>query len=312
MPSYNFIDFHAHPAAGLWRLRNRLQSAGAVASVLYPIDVDPTLSLTLSGLFRLARDLGMVVDAKSVVREVYDLVSKWPEYMIDPMKLWYEVFKEGTSEFFIPFSSINPSFGSRYVKQKIWEMGHLGLRGVFVSPVLQFFNPAKSPAFRELMEYSEKNEVLVIIHIGMPREIDEKLITHALPNHLSEVLEEYRPNIVVSGLGTSPERVSLWVREVARVMRKYDNVYLVTPDINCYLFNNDSARSIINSLGADRMIFGSGYPYRRYRDLVASIKCVEGSTNIRDNDKDEIMIENALDLLRFHGFKLNMIDTLNA
>ena len=179
MPSYNFIDFHTHPAAELRRLRNRLQSAGAVASVLYPIDVDPTLSLTLSGLFRLARDLGVVVDAKSVVREVYDLVSKWPEYMIDPMKLWYEVFKEGTSEFFIPFSSINPSFGSRYVKQKIWEMGHLGLRGVFVSPVLQFFNPAKSPAFRELMEYSEKNEVLVIIHIGMPREIDEKLITRA-------------------------------------------------------------------------------------------------------------------------------------
>jgi hypothetical protein len=61
MPSYNFIDFHAHPAAELRRLRNRLQSAGAVASVLYPIDVDPTLSLTLSGLFRLARDLGMVV-----------------------------------------------------------------------------------------------------------------------------------------------------------------------------------------------------------------------------------------------------------
>ncbi len=94
----------------LWsskKLRDKLHNAGAVASTLYPIDVDPTLSLTLNGLYRLARDLGMYVDVKSVVREVYDLISKWPEYMFDNMKLWYEIFKEGMSDFFIPFSSIN-------------------------------------------------------------------------------------------------------------------------------------------------------------------------------------------------------------
>ncbi|WP_243679343.1 hypothetical protein [Vulcanisaeta distributa] len=134
MPGYYFIDFHVHPAAELKLLRNKLHGAGAVASALYPIDIDPTLSLTLNGLYRLARDLGMYVDVKSVIREVYDLISKWPEYMIDNMKLWYEVFKEGVSDFFIPFSSINPSFGSKYVKQKIREMEHLGLRGRICLP----------------------------------------------------------------------------------------------------------------------------------------------------------------------------------
>jgi len=305
MPSYNFIDFHAHPAAELRRLRNRLQSAGAVASVLYPIDVDPTLSLTLSGLFRLARDLGVTVDVKSIVREVYELINKWPEYMIDHMKLWYEVFKEGVSEFFIPFSSINPSFGSKYVKQKIWEMEHLSLRGVFVSPTLQFFDPARSPAFKALMEYSEKNEVLVVIHLGMPREVNERLITHVVPGKLSEVLDEYRPDVVVSGLGTPPERVGVWVREVARLMRRYDNVYLTTPDLNCYLFSTDSGRSLINSLGADRVLFGSGYPYRRYSDLIMNVKCVGGSVNIDNGDKDYVMMENAINLLKTHGFRVS-------
>lgn len=205
MPGYYFIDFHVHPAAELRRLRDRLHGAGAIASTLYPIDIDPTLSLTLNGLYKLARDLGMYVDVKSVIREVYDLISKWPEYMIDHMKLWYEVFKEGVSDFFIPFSSINPSFGGKYVRQKIKEMEHLGLRGVFVSPpTLQFFNPATSPAFKQLMEYAEKNNVLIVMHLGMPKDVDERIITHVMPKNLAEVLNEYRPYMVINGLGTHP------------------------------------------------------------------------------------------------------------
>ncbi len=304
MIGYYFIDFHVHPAAELRRLRDRLRNAGAVASTLYPIDIDPTLGLTLNDLYRLARDLGMYVDAKSVVREVYDLISKWPEYMIDNMKLWYEVFKEGVSDFFIPFSSINPSFGSKYVKQKIRELEHLGLRGVFVSPTLQFFNPATSQAFRQLMEYAEKNNVLVVMHLGMPSVVDERVITHVMPKNLISVLDEFRPYIVINGLGTPPERLSLWVREVLRVMRRYDNAYLSTPGINCYLFSHESARPIINTLGPDRIIFGSGYPYRRFRDLVNDVKCVEGSDGIGDVDKEIIMMGNAIELFKYHGFRI--------
>ncbi|MGC8542847.1 MAG: amidohydrolase family protein [Vulcanisaeta sp.] len=305
MPGYYFIDFHVHPAAELRQLRNRLHNAGAIASVLYPIDVDPTLSLTLSGLFRLARDLGMYVDVKSVMREIYELISKWPEYMIDNMKLWYEVFKEGVSDFFIPFSSINPSFGSKYVKQKIREMEHLGLRGVFVSPTLQFFNPAKSPAFKQLLEYSEKNNVLVVMHLGMPKDVDERIITHVMPSNLVEALEEFRPYIVITGLGTPIERINLWVREVVRVLRRFDNTYLSTPNINCYLFNNESARSIINSVGPDRLIFGSGYPYRRYRDLLSDLKCIEGGLSMGVIDREKVLIDNAVDLFKYHGFRIS-------
>ncbi|ADY01584.1 Amidohydro_2 domain containing protein [Vulcanisaeta moutnovskia 768-28] len=305
MQNYYFIDFHVHPAAELIRLRNKLHNAGAVASALYPIDIDPTLSLTLHGLYRLARDLGMYVDVKSVVREIYDLISRWPEYMIDNMKLWYEIFKEGVSDFFIPFSSINPSFGGRYVKQKIREMEHLGLRGVFVSPTLQFFNPATSPAFKQLMEYAEKNNVLVIMHLGMPRDVDERVVTHIMPKNLMEILEEYRPYMVISGLGTSPDRFNLWVREVLRVMRKYDNTYLSTPGINCYLFNDESARPVLNTLGPERILFGSGYPYRRFRDLMSDVKCIEGSDGISNVDKEVIMMNNAIDLFKYHGFRIN-------
>lgn len=300
-----FIDFHVHPGAELWVLRERLHRVGAVASVLYPIDVDPTLSLTLNGLYRLGRDLGMYVDVKSVVREVYDLVNKWPEYMIDNMKLWYEVFKEGVSDFFIPFSSINPSFGSKYVKQKIKELEHLGLRGVFVSPTLQFFNPATSPAFKQLMEYAEKNNVLIVMHLGMPKDVDERIITHVMPKNLAEVLEEYRPYMVINGLGTPPERFSLWVREVLRVMRKYDNTYLSTPGINCYLFNDESAKPILNTLGPDRILFGSGYPYRRFRDVLGDVKCVDGSDEVDNIDKEMIMMNNAIELFKYHGFRIN-------
>ncbi|GAB6945580.1 amidohydrolase family protein [Vulcanisaeta sp. JCM 14467] len=305
MAEYYFVDFHVHPAVELKKLRDKLHNAGAVASTLYPIDVDPTLSLTLNGLYRLARDLGMYVDVKSVVREVYDLISKWPEYMFDNMKLWYEIFKEGMSDFFIPFSSINPSFGSKYVKQKIKELEHLGLRGVFVSPTLQFFNPATSPAFKQLMEYAEKNNVLIIMHLGMPRDVDERIITHVMPKNLVEVLDEYRPYMVISGLGTPPERFSLWVREVLRVMRRYDNTYLSTPGINCYLFNDESAKPILNTLGPDRVLFGSGYPYRRFRDLIGDIKCVEGSNEVGGVDKEMIMMNNAIELFKYHGFKIN-------
>ncbi|MFB6470352.1 MAG: amidohydrolase family protein [Vulcanisaeta sp. AZ3] len=308
--TYYFIDFHVHPGAELHKLRSKLEGVGAVASVLYPIDVDTTLSLTLNNLFKIAKDLGKSVNVGLTIREINNLISKWPEYMIDNMKLWYEVFKEGTGDFFIPFSSINPSFGIKYVKQKIWELNHLGLRGVFVSPILQFFNPARSQAFIELMEYSERNNILMIMHLGMPDDLDDILITHIIPNNLAEILAEFRPNIVISGLGTSQSRLGLWIRNVVRVMKKYDNVYLTTPDINCYLFNNESGWSIINSIGTDRILFGSGYPYRRYRDLLSDVKCVEGSEAIHSIDKEKIMFYNAIDLLKIHEFRI--IDYLST
>ncbi|WP_243679342.1 amidohydrolase family protein [Vulcanisaeta distributa] len=186
-----------------------------------------------------------------------------------------------------------------------WSTSALG--GVFVSPpTLQFFNPATSPAFRQLMEYAEKNNVLIVMHLGMPKDVDERIITHVMPKNLAEVLDEFRPYMVINGLGTPPERFSLWIREVLRVMRKYDNTYLSTSGINCYLFSDESAKPILNTLGSDRILFGSGYPYRRFRDLVGDIKCVEGSDGgVGGVDKEMIMMNNALELFKYHGFRIN-------
>ncbi len=87
-----------------------------------------------------------------------------------------------------------------------WSTSALG--GVFVSPpTLQFFNPATSPAFKQLMEYAEKNNVLIVMHLGMPKDVDERIITHVMPKNLAEVLNEYRPYMVINGLGTPTREV---------------------------------------------------------------------------------------------------------
>lgn len=298
-----FIDFHTHPAMDdLKTLRDKLQGLGALAAILHPIDIDPTLNLSLKELMMLSNKLN-INNTKIVLYEITKLIDGWPDIMLDPMKLWYEVFRQSVSDFFIPFMSINPSFGTKYVKQKLWETDHLSLRGIFVSPVLQFFDPADNKAFHMILEYSEKNNILLTLHLGLPPIIEgnsyKGLLRIALQK-LDYILDEYRPDIVISGLGITPDISEVWFKEVNRLMKKFDNIYLTTADINCYAFNDNSVARI-KDLGIDRIIFSSGYPYRRARDLMQGVKCISESS-LSSNDRDAIFLYNALDLLKYHDF----------
>ncbi|WP_069807646.1 amidohydrolase family protein [Vulcanisaeta thermophila] len=299
-----FIDFHTHPAVGdLRALRYRLQKMGAGAAILHPIDIDPLLNLSMNELLRLSNKLRLsIISVKTILNEIRKLINDWPDMMIDGMKLWYSIFSQSVSDFFIPFMSINPSFGVRYVKQKLWELEHLGMRGIFISPVLQFIDPLGNEAFRLILDYSERNNILIAMHLGLPSIMDGneyKRLLDIVLDELSNVLDEYRPDIVITGLGLTPDIVQVWLQRITKLMRRFDNLYLSTTDINCYLFNNSGLK--VSSLGVDRLMFGSGYPYRRFKDVSYELKCVvEGALD--DHERESILIDNTLELLKYHDF----------
>jgi hypothetical protein len=182
-----------------------------------------------------------------------------------------------------------------YVRDKLREINEVGAGGIFLSPMLQLFDPANTPGFDLVMEYSERNDLIVAIHMGLRPEVLGEFSSKIMPRSLGSILEKYNVDLVITGAEVSPEYLPTWVNDALRLMNKYDNVYLVTTDINCYLFKLGKVRSI----GIERFIFGSRFPCRGITNLNREMLCIEG--RLTRTEKEGVLVENARELLKNHG-----------
>jgi predicted TIM-barrel fold metal-dependent hydrolase len=216
--------------------------------------------------------------------------------MYDNVKLWYEAMNHDRN-LFIPLASVNPALGVKYVTEKLNELNSLDVRGLVVSPTLQLFNPLKTEAFKLILEYVEDRDILLIMHLDPCPYSVGTCFKELMPNVLSEVLERYSINIVLSALGISEDMVYPWLMSVSRLIRRYDRVYIETSGISCVLFNTPMGRRIIRSIGTERILFGSGYPYVRFKRVIKDMDCVEKS-GLPRYDIEAVLYDNATYLLR--------------
>ncbi|WP_054842503.1 hypothetical protein [Vulcanisaeta distributa] len=208
------IDFHAcPPSVDLSLIKDRLSLIRVTRVVLQPIDALPLFHLLPSDFFRklLNEDShSALLWSKFILR----LTSMWSPRMYDNVKLWYEAAHYG--DFFIPLASINPSLGIKYVYEKLNELEGLNVRGgIVVSPTLQLFDPINTRSFRAILEYVERNNILLIMHLDpCPYNVDI-CFKGLMPDILNELLERYSITLVLSALGISESMAYPWLERIA-------------------------------------------------------------------------------------------------
>ena len=132
----------------------------------------------------------------------------------------------------------------------------LGLKGVKIHPDFQEF---KLDDFRYLKAYEicAANALPVLIHTG------DKRYDYSNPNRLKPVLECYPDGVFI---GAHFGGWSMW-ENAAEELCEYPNLY-VDCSSSFYALEKETARSLIKTYGADKVIFGSDYPmWQAHKEL---------------------------------------------
>jgi len=284
------INFHVHPTSYLTKIRLDLTNVGVGAAVLLPVDIRPQhlLDYSIASRYRLSMS-----EFRFLTKYMNDLIKGWPEHMLDNWKLYHEVFAE--RDFFIPFFSIDPGLGVRYVEEKILEQRSLGLKGLFLSPPLQLFEP-DDPGFEVLLDYAEKDGMVVVLHVPIVQDPLADFSRRLMEWTLKAIVDR-DIRFVISGVGTDPARISQWFEQVAKFLRRFDDAYVDTADFNCALFNGSGYR-LVNQLGIERFLFGSRYPCRSLEWLRNEIRCVT-SSGLSQVEVEYVLEGNARELLGY-------------
>lgn len=181
------------------------------------------------------------------------------------------------------------SFGSVHPFQSDWEydledLCDRGFKGIKLHPEFQQFFINSKEGMRVLKK-ADRLGMLIVIHAGMDPGFDKPY--HCTPEMLADVIKEADPEkIIAAHMGG---------------MRMWDDVekYLVGTDINfdtSYISNDidfKQYKHIIETHGADKIIFGSDCPWQdpmdTYNDLL--------SLGLSEDDMELITGKNALRLL---------------
>ena len=247
-------------------------------------------------LWRIFPTGGSVEDA---VRRFFEMLREsYPEAKVSNREV--AELAELSGGRLVAFGSVNVGMGSRYVREKLREIDELNLKGIKVLPTLQFFNPARDKAFKLVLEYCEKNRRMLVYHTGCdpgPFEIPD-LAEDANPRHLMEVLEEYTPTVVLTHMGSySAIAPGIWFYEALDVMRKFDFVYADIAAVTGFILKRKVVSEIRNTVGFDRVLFGSDYPVLVGSNIAREVLAVREAPSLTPAEKEMILELNARKLL---------------
>lgn len=303
------IDIHVHPFYKEHRILEEMKRAGVDRAVLLAVDADPMdvekleiknrlrarhieyssmdfwgfKSLTIEDqIKRFFQDLiAYYPDLKSSNQEIADLVRKNPDK-------------------FIGFGSVNPNKDECYVEAKLQEISDFGLKGIKMLPTLQMFNPSENKNFEKICEYCEKNKKVILYHTGCdPGPWENPAISEdANPKYLTEVLERYSPKIILAHVGSySAWKPGIWFEEALELGKKFDNVYFDAAAVSSFIFSEKILNRIRETIGLDRLLFGSDYPVVWGSDMKCEVDFIKSCKYLTDEEKRKILGLNAMELL---------------
>jgi len=199
--------------------------------------------------------------------------------------------------------SVNPSKDSAYVEEKLDEIERLGLKGIKLLPFSQFFNPAKNPNVKRLLQRAKKNDWIILSHTGCgpgPFELPE-LSENAHPGLWEPHLKKYRDvPVVLAHFGSySTQSPGIWLREVMELGKKYGNVYADLAAVNWLMANRGVVDEIRRSIGFDRVLFATDYPVPLASGVPLSrlVESIRKNRLLTDEEKRKVLGENAARLL---------------
>jgi predicted TIM-barrel fold metal-dependent hydrolase len=188
----------------------------------------------------------------------------------------------------IPFISVSPTMKGRTMIEELEHKYKWGMKGLKIHPVAQGFAPDDWRMW-PVYEWMMKHGLPITAHSGM--NVDGKS-TFGEPERWVPVLEEFSDlKLILAHMGGRS-----WDQTV-EIADKFPQVMFDTAIAISYInspttLDDEAAVDLIRTIGSDRILFGSDYPWINPKK---DIKRING-LNISDEDKKLILGENAVKL----------------
>lgn len=260
------IDFHTHifPDGLARRATGALEKSGCVKS---------EGTATKDAILRAMDECG--VDA-SVVLNVATNESQHENIL--------RFAKSIDSKRLISFGSVMQ--GSVHALEYIWKTSDEGLRGLKFHPALQRARPSDKRFF-PLYDLARALNLIVTFHAGWDFSYPDEIL--ATPEALLEVVKNF-PGLRVVAAHMGGIKCS---ESVLSLLAERKDIYFDTAYCASKWISKEMMERIIRKHGAERILFGSDYPWHRpsrEMDLIRSL-------DISDEDKALILGGNAERLL---------------
>jgi predicted TIM-barrel fold metal-dependent hydrolase len=184
----------------------------------------------------------------------------------------------------IPFISVSPTMKGRTMIEELEHKYKWGMKGLKFHPVAQGFAP-DDRRMRPVYEWMMKHGLPITSHSGM--NIDGKT-AFGEPERWIPVLEEFSDlKLILAHMGGGS-----WDQTV-EIADRFPQVMFDTAIAISYIngpttLDDEEAVDLIKTIGSDRILFGSDYPWINPKMDIERIN----SLNISDEDKKLILGEN--------------------
>jgi predicted TIM-barrel fold metal-dependent hydrolase len=195
----------------------------------------------------------------------------------------------------IPFIGLDPSMSETELLQEIDDRHAAGARGIKLHPAAQRFYP-NDPRLRPVYERAQALGWPIIFHSGAfalaqtgARPGGPGRSDHALLRHFPEVLAAFpRLTVVMGHMGFGEfDTCAAIGRDYANAM--FDCCYVINGTETSPSISDAEAAAAIRKVGADRVMFGSDYPWFDPALDAARIQRLP----LSDGEKRAVLYENA-------------------
>lgn len=184
----------------------------------------------------------------------------------------------------IYFGSVHPK--SPHAAQEVHRIKALGLSGIKIHPDYQQ-TEILDEAYAPIFEAASACGLPVVTHAGWdPLSPDH---VHAPPEMCAQVLRDFPKLTLILAHFGGLHRYDEVEKHLAG---KFENLYLDTA-LSASLIPPEQARRILSMQGADRVLFGSDFPWHTTREELAFLH----SLGLSEEEEAKILSENACRLL---------------
>jgi len=182
------------------------------------------------------------------------------------------------------------------------EMYRLDLKGIKLIPTLQFFNPVEArEKMEKVFEFCEKRGKIVTYHAGCDPYVWEEphFSQDANPKYLKPILEDFEGvKVIVAHMGCYSAKVpAIWMDEALELGKINENVWFDIAAVTYLVTRENFVQKIRETVGMDRVLFGSDYPAVQGVSIRMMVDDVRTSRYLTEMEKAKILGLNAIELL---------------
>ena len=260
--NFDIIDFHTHP----FTEKKDTPSKYAEDYVMTTEEIESTMRKV--GINRIC---GSVIETyESEYKNEWEKIKACNE---KALKL-RDYFKG----FYIPGFHVHPHF----IEESINEITYMKKKGVNligeIVPRISGWSDYASPEFSQILDYAGKMNMIVNLHTWEPDAMDK-------------MVEEHKDVVFVMA---HPGKYDMIMRHINR-MQKNENCYLDLSGTGIIRYG--VTKRLIDSVGSDRILFGTDYPTCNPGMFVGGILF---DNLLKDSEKEKIFSLNAKRLLNLN------------